>query len=196
MAPLITNTPVPGVCRTGVLSFLSALPPLLLSTAGEGVTFSGAGGVEALTELWALSERVDSVKGQQDDPDKASKQVIHLWCARVHARSRASSPVVPCALLAALLEDAEVDGVCVEERAELRVRPPDGVSAFPLTSWGGRVVGTLCLREEGRVGAGEGSLLAVTLDDTRLFLSGLQTDHRTQKINTNCHVRHDLHYRS
>lgn len=42
---------IPGVCRTGVLSFLSALPPLLLSTAGEGVTFSGAGGVEALTEL-------------------------------------------------------------------------------------------------------------------------------------------------
>lgn len=37
--------------RTGVLSFLRVLPPLLLSVAGEGVTFSGAGGVEADTEL-------------------------------------------------------------------------------------------------------------------------------------------------
>lgn len=41
----------PGVCRTGVLSFLRVLPPLLLSAAGGGVTFSGAGGVEADTEL-------------------------------------------------------------------------------------------------------------------------------------------------
>lgn len=42
---------VPGVCRTGVLSFLRVLPPLLLSAAGDGVTFSGAGGVETETEL-------------------------------------------------------------------------------------------------------------------------------------------------
>lgn len=41
---------LPGVCRTGVLSFLRVLPPVL-SAAGEGVTFSGAGGVEARTEL-------------------------------------------------------------------------------------------------------------------------------------------------
>lgn len=31
----------------------------------------------------------------------------------------------------------------------------------------------LCLREEGREGAGDGSLFPFTLDDTRLFLSGL-----------------------
>lgn len=34
--------------------------------------------------------------------------------------------------------------------------------------------GALCLREEGRVGAGDGSLFPLTLDDTRLFLSGLE----------------------
>lgn len=45
------DTLLPGLCRTGVLSFLRVLPPLLLSTAGEGVTFSGAAGVEAATEL-------------------------------------------------------------------------------------------------------------------------------------------------
>lgn len=32
----------------------------------------------------------------------------------------------------------------------------------------------LCLREASREGAGDGSLLPVTLDDTRLFLSGLE----------------------
>lgn len=42
---------LPGACRTGVLSFLRVLPPLLLSTAGGGVTFSGAGGVEDEREL-------------------------------------------------------------------------------------------------------------------------------------------------
>lgn len=41
----------PGVCRTGVLSFLLVLPPLLPSTGGEGVTFSGAAGVEVEAEL-------------------------------------------------------------------------------------------------------------------------------------------------
>lgn len=45
------DTLLPGLCRMGVLSFLRVLPPLLLSTAGEGVTFSGAAGVEAATEL-------------------------------------------------------------------------------------------------------------------------------------------------
>lgn len=44
------------------------------------------------------------------------------------------SPDVLCALLAALCEEDEAGGVCVEERAALRVRPPAGVSAFPLTS--------------------------------------------------------------
>lgn len=48
---LICDIILPGVCRTGVLSFRRVLPPLLLSAAGVGVTFSGAVGVEADTEL-------------------------------------------------------------------------------------------------------------------------------------------------
>ena len=77
---------LPGVCRTGVLSFLRVLPPPLLSVAGEGVTFSGAGGVEADTELWALSERVDSVdrkhrKGTNKNKWKSIKHVgFCLYC--------------------------------------------------------------------------------------------------------------------
>lgn len=47
----MTLSLLPGVCRTGVLSFRRVLPPVLLSAAGEGVTFSGAAGVEAGTEL-------------------------------------------------------------------------------------------------------------------------------------------------
>lgn len=39
-----------------------------------------------------------------------------------------------CALPAVFCEEDEAAGVCVEERAALRVRPPAGVSAFPLTS--------------------------------------------------------------
>lgn len=77
-------------------------------------------------------------------------------------------------LLEALCEEDDAGGECAELRAALRVRPPAGVSAFPFTSWGGCLRGTLCLWEEGRGGAGDGSLFAVTLDDTRLFLSGLQ----------------------
>lgn len=42
-------------------------------------------------------------------------------------------------------------------------------------------MGMLCLREEGREGVGDGSLLPVTLDDTRLFLSGLQRQDGTNK---------------
>ncbi len=45
----------------------------------------------------------------------------------------------------------------------------------------------LCLREEGREGAGEGSLFPVTLDDTRLFLSGLEAgwEEKLEKITNN-----------
>lgn len=82
-------------------------------------------------------------------------------------------PAVFCVLLAALCEDA-AGGVCTELRAALRVRPPAGVSAFPLTSVGACLVGILCLSEGRREGAGDGSLFVVTLDDIRLFLSGLQ----------------------
>lgn len=42
-------------------------------------------------------------------------------------------------------------------------------------------MGMLCLREEARGGAGDGSLFPVTLDDTRLFLSGLQRQDGTKK---------------
>lgn len=77
-------------------------------------------------------------------------------------------------LLAALWDVVEVDAACVEERAELRVRPPDAASTFPLTSRGGRKLGALCRREGCRVGGGDGSFFAITRDDTRLFLSGLQ----------------------
>lgn len=76
-------------------------------------------------------------------------------------------------LFVALCEEDVAGGECAEWRAALRVRPVAGASAFPLTNWGGCFRGTLCLSEEGRGGAGDGSLFAVTLDDTRLFLSGL-----------------------
>lgn len=46
-------------------------------------------------------------------------------------------------------------------------------------------MGMLCLREEGRDGGGDGSLLPITLDDTRLFLSGLQRQDGTE---TNHHI--------
>lgn len=39
----------------------------------------------------------------------------------------------------------------------------------------------LCLREGGREGGGDGSLFPVTLDDTRLFLSGLQRQDGTKE---------------
>lgn len=55
---------LPGVCRTGVLSFRRVLP-LLLSVGWESVTFSGAGDDEAGTELWARNERVDSVNEKE-----------------------------------------------------------------------------------------------------------------------------------
>lgn len=42
---------LPGVSRTGVLSFLLVLPPVLLSAAGERVSLSGTGGVGADAEL-------------------------------------------------------------------------------------------------------------------------------------------------
>ena len=86
-----------------------------------------------------------------------------------------SPAAVLCVLPAALCDDDEEGGVCAEWRAALRVRPAAGVSAFPLTSCGGGLRGVLCLREGGRAGGGEGSFL-VTLDDTRLFLSGLQEE--------------------
>lgn len=88
----------------------------------------------------------------------------------------------PCRLLVALWDVVEVDAACMEERAELRVRPPEAASTFPLTSGGGRELGVLCLREGGRVGGGDGSFFAITRDDTRLFLSGLQ-DRRSKKQN-------------
>lgn len=54
-------------------------------------------------------------------------------------------------------------------------------------------MGILCLREEAREGAGDGSLFPVTLDDTRLFLSGLQKEdgmkEHTKKDHTCCDVR-------
>lgn len=91
------------------------------------------------------------------------------------------SPAVPCVLLVALCEEEEEGGVCVEWRAALRVRPAAAVSAFPFTSCGGCFGGALCLREEGREGAGgDGSLFPVTLDDTRLFLSGLEAAQEEQ----------------
>lgn len=37
-------------------------------------------------------------------------------------------------------------------------------------------MGILCLSEGGREGAGDGSLFVITLDDMRLFLSGLQRE--------------------
>lgn len=98
------------------------------------------------------------------------------------------SPVVLCVLLVALCEEDEEGGECVEWRAALRVRPAAGVSAFPLTSWGGCLTGMLCLREEDREGGGgggDGSFFAVTLDDTRLFLSGLEARKNYKKITPN-----------
>lgn len=50
------------------------------------------------------------------------------------------------------------------------------------------MAGTICLREGGREGGGDGSLLAVTLDDTRLFLSGLDVGWK-ERINK----KTDLH---
>lgn len=85
-------------------------------------------------------------------------------------------PAEFCVLLAALCEEDVEGGVCTELRAALRVRPPAGVSAFPLTSVGACLVGILCLSEGGREGAGDGSLFVMTLDDIRLFLSGLQRE--------------------
>ncbi len=79
-----------------------------------------------------------------------------------------------CVLLVAFCVEDEEGGVCIEWRAALLVRPAVSVSAFPLTSCGGCLVGTLCLREEGREGGGDGSFFPLTLDDTRLFLSGLE----------------------
>lgn len=66
---------LPGVCRTGVLSFRRVLPPLLVSAAGKGVTFSGAAGVDADTVLWALSERVHSDNKFKDMVHSA----VHFW---------------------------------------------------------------------------------------------------------------------
>lgn len=43
-------------------------------------------------------------------------------------------PAVFCVLLVALCEEDAAGGVCTELRAALRVRPPAGASAFPLTS--------------------------------------------------------------
>lgn len=79
-----------------------------------------------------------------------------------------------CVLLVMLCGEDEEGGECIECRAALRVRPVAGVSTLPLTSWGGCFTGMLCLRKEGRDGGGDTSLLPVTLDDTRLFLSGLK----------------------
>lgn len=97
------------------------------------------------------------------------------------------SPAVLVVLLVALCEEDEAGGECAEWRAVLRVRPAAGVSAFPLNCWGGCLSGMGCLREEVREGAGDGSLFAVILDDTRLFLSGLEAawEERIQKIKPN-----------
>ena len=51
---------------------------MLLSAAGVGVPFSEAGGVEADTELWFLSERVDSEGGREID-NILSKFHYELW---------------------------------------------------------------------------------------------------------------------
>lgn len=82
--------------------------------------------------------------------------------------------VPPGRLLAALWDVVGVEAACVEERAELRVRPTAVASVFPFTSGDGRELGALCLREGVRGGGGDGSLFAITRDDTRLFLSGLR----------------------
>lgn len=84
------------------------------------------------------------------------------------------SPGVLCVVLAGLCEEDDEGGECAEWRAALRVRPAAGVSAFPLTSCGGCLRATFCLRDGGRDGAGDGSLFPVVLDETRLFLSGLE----------------------
>lgn len=83
-------------------------------------------------------------------------------------------PAVLDVLLGALCEEDEEGGECAEWRAELRVRPAAGASTFPLSSWGVGLKGVFCLREGGLEGGGDGSLFPVTLDDTRLFLSGLE----------------------
>lgn len=75
-----------------------------------------------------------------------------------------------------MLVDAEEGGECAKCLAALRVRPAAGVSIFPLSSGGVDFGGRFCLKEGGREGGGEGSRLLVTRDETRLFLSGLQTE--------------------
>ena len=165
------HNPLPDECRTGGFSFLLVLPPLLLSIVGEGVTFSGTGGVKL--ELWPLSRRVDSEQQQNSKVISSSSLIVAVSMA-VHAHM--ALPAVFCALFVALCVEVATGGVCVELRAALRVRPPAGASALPLTSWGACLVGTLCLSDGGREGAGDGSLFVITLDDMRLFLSGLQRE--------------------
>lgn len=50
-------------------------------------------------------------------------------------------------------------------------------------------MGTLCRSEGGREGAGEGSLFVITLNEMRLFLSGLQTERMFTKRLHNCDDR-------
>lgn len=89
-----------------------------------------------------------------------------------------ASPAVVGVLLVVLCEAGEVSGECMEWRAALRVLPAACVSVFPFNNWSGCFWGTLCLKEGGRKGGGDGSLFAITLDDTRLFLSGLKGDNK------------------
>lgn len=92
-------------------------------------------------------------------------------------------PVVLGVLFVTLCDEDEEGSECVVWRAALRVRPGAGVSALPLTIWGGCcLTGMLCLREEGREGTGEGSFFAFTLDDTRLFLSGLEMKSKSNRV--------------
>lgn len=92
-------------------------------------------------------------------------------------------PVVLGVLFMTLCDEDEEGSECVVWRAALRVRPGAGVSALPLTIWGGCcLTGMLCLREEGREGTGEGSFFAFTLDDTRLFLSGLEMKSKSNRV--------------
>lgn len=92
-------------------------------------------------------------------------------------------PVVLGVLFVTLCDEDEEGSECVVWRAALRVRPGAGISALPLTIWGGCcLTGMLCLREEGREGTGEGSFFAFTLDDTRLFLSGLEMKSKSYRV--------------
>lgn len=50
-------------------------------------------------------------------------------------------------------------------------------------------MGILCLSEGGREGAGEGSLFVITLNEMRLFLSGLQPEETFTKRLRNCDDR-------